>query len=451
MRPRVGLPPAPPPEYGQTQLVVRTGVIVTAVLLTMFFGFWLTKAPCIFQDWDGKQYGRGLSDGEDPHTYFVLPCYTDILPLWSSDRGGPDGNLIGERLDLGRIPYIQAPNEYPVLTGMVQWFAGLPLPKSDADTPAPGQPFFFATALLLGTAAVGTTILLGRMVGARALYFALAPTLLIYGLMNWDLLAVFLATAGTYYYIRREHTWAGGLLGLGAATKLYPGLLVVPFALGRLKEDRPGAIRVAVAAAAAWLVANLPFAAFGWENWTIFFRFNSDRGADWDSIWFLISEQITAGGSSFAWNQTLLNVLTLLTFVAVAVTLWTLKSAREPNFPAWSFGFPLLVVFLLTNKVYSPQYGLWLLPWFALALPNVRLFIAFSITDVAVYYTRFRWFAELDPNIGDGVSFGSFKIALLARMAVLIWALVVWVRMPTDRRAEDVAPRYARFPVEEMA
>ncbi|MCA1726810.1 MAG: hypothetical protein LC722_03885, partial [Actinobacteria bacterium] len=196
-----------------------------------------------------------------------------------------------------------------------------------------------------------------------------------------------------------------------------------------------------------WALANLPFALFGRENWLVFFKFNSARGADWDSIWFLISEQL-----GFTWDGTLLNLLSLGTFVALSVALWNLKVAREPDFPRWSFGLPLLIAFLLTNKVYSPQYGLWLLPWFALSLPSVRTFLAFSVTDMAVYFTRFRWFGELDPGLRDGVPFGAFKLALIARMVVLIVALVLWVRRPTDRRAEEAVgtqSRFAPFPIQE--
>ena len=43
----------------------------------------------------------------------------------------------------------------------------------------------------------------------------------------------------------------------------------------------------------------------------------------------------------------------------------------------------MLVLFLVTNKVYSPQYGLWLLPWFALALAaDSARWLAFQVADV---------------------------------------------------------------------
>ncbi len=78
---------------------------------------------------------------------------------------------------------------------------------------------------------------------------------------------------------------------------------------------------------------------------------------------------------------------------------------------------PLIVLFLLSNKVYSPQYGLWLLPWFALALPRLVTFLAFSLADVAVFVTRFTWFGRLEG--APGASQELFEVAVLVRAAVL--------------------------------
>src|SRR6185436_133625 len=70
--------------------------------------------------------------------------------------------------------------------------------------------------------------LLYTVVGRRALYFALAPTLAIYATLNLDLLPVALATGGTVAYLRRRDVTSGVLLGFSAAAKLYPALLVIP-------------------------------------------------------------------------------------------------------------------------------------------------------------------------------------------------------------------------------
>ncbi|MFL5766229.1 MAG: hypothetical protein ACJ758_00100, partial [Actinomycetota bacterium] len=183
-----------------------------------------------------------------------------------------------------------------------------------------------------------------------------------------------------------------------------------------------------------WVVVNLPFAVAAFGSWSTFFRFNSTRSPDYDSLWYIACRAIT--GKPYCTHVGTIGLASFLVFVGGSVLVWRLKAARHPGFPAWTFGFPLLVVFLLSNKVYSPQYGLWLLPWFAFTLPDVRVFAAFEIADVAVFVMRFGWFGNLDPHIGgwvDGVSYAMFAAAILVRAAILVWALVAWIRREPER------------------
>jgi hypothetical protein len=107
----------------------------------------------------------------------------------------------------------------------------------------------------------------------------------------------------------------------------------------------------------------------------------------------------------------------------------------------WTLGFPILVLFLLSNKVYSPQYSLWLLPWFALALPDLRLFAAFEAADVAVFVTRFWWFAELSGF--DGTPLGAFELAVLVRALILVACVVAWVRRREPAPVAATPPEHA--------
>jgi uncharacterized membrane protein len=191
-------------------------------------------------------------------------------------------------------------------------------------------------------------------------------------------------------------------------------------------------------AAGAYMAVNLPFALAAREEWLTFFRFNADRGADWDSLWFVVCERLQPGASC-DWPTALVNVLSVLAFVGLAAFLWWARWRRDPSSPSWTFGFPLLVAFLLTNKVYSPQYGLWLVPWFVLALPDLRLFVAFEAADIAVFATRFTWFGRLAAETGDpafagfsGVPLGAFELAVLLRAAILVVCLVAWVLRSSD-------------------
>jgi uncharacterized membrane protein len=409
------------------------GLVVMLALTGVVLGQGvLLKGPCASGDWtDGRQY-----------RHF---CYSDIVPLYGS-----------EQLQGGRLPYLdQCQNagercdEYPVLT--------MYLMRAAAAIGHTYASFFYANVVLLSLFALATVWLLVRMVGGRAIYFVLAPTLAIYAFVNWDLLAVFLATAGTYLYLRNRNAESGAVLGLGAAAKLYPGLLAIPFALDRARRKRLGeGLLVLVWAVVAWVAANLPFAVLAPGPWSTFFRFNAHRPADWDSLWFVACQRLH-GGTGCSWSPGLINALSAAAFVALAVGLWFARRARDPDFPAWTFAFPLLVAFLLTGKVYSPQYSLWLLPWFALALPSPSLFIAFELADVAVFLTRFSWFGRLAADSGDpalagyrGTPIGGFEIAVAVRAVILVACLVAWV-LRTEDEPEDVAAVRPVRPVAEAA
>ena len=114
---------------------------------------------------------------------------------------------------------------------------------------------------MMWIAAFVVALCLYLIAGNRVLYFVLAPTLALYATMNWDLLAIAFATGGTLAYLRRRDAWSGVLLGLGAAAKVFPMLLVVAFVAGRFRGKEPDrGIRLAWAAAGTWIAVNLPFA-----------------------------------------------------------------------------------------------------------------------------------------------------------------------------------------------
>ena len=394
---------------------IGLGIVLLCLAGTLVLGF-SAKASCASGQWsDGRQY-RWL-------------CYSDIVPLLGTEQLATGDRI--PYLDPCRVEVGTSCDEYPVLTMATMRVAAWMSPLSGSPPARSYTGFFAANAVLLAIAGAVSAVALYVMVGRRALYFALAPTLLIYGFMNWDLLAVAFATLATLAYLRRRDVASGVLLALGAAAKMFPGHLAVPFVLGRVHERRRvGAVRLAWAAAITWLALNVPFAVFGRSGWWEFFRLNSQRPPDWDSLWFMACQRLP-GARSVCTHTWLVNLSSLVAFVVLSVLVWRLRARRQPDFARWTFGFPLLVLFLVTNKVYSPQYGLWLLPWFALVLPDLRRFLAFEAADVAVFVTRFAFFGRLDPHIGGWVNaftIGWFQIALLLRLAALVWCLVGWVR-----------------------
>ena len=183
------------------------------------------------------------------------------------------------------------------------------------------------------------------------------------GLVNWDLLAVVLVAGALWAWARDRPVLTGVLVGLGAATKLYP-----LFLLGGAARDLPAGsagspdlgARV-TGAAVAGLAARerpcVPVLVVGlWEVF-FFFAFNADRGADLGSLWLVVAQ---ARDLALGDAPRVVNRGSLLFFGPWCPGgLLPPRPARAPDPPcspssvcSWVIGF------LLVNKVYSPQYVL---------------------------------------------------------------------------------------------
>lgn len=343
--------------------------------------------------------------------------YADEGPIWCGTQI-PD-LYFGENLAAGRLPYLdtcrslttppQPCDEYPVLTMYAM---------RAAEVGGGVSGFFYATAVLLSVCAAIAGFVLARRTGMRALYFAAAPTLLLFGLMNWDLVGIVFMVLAIDALLRDRDVLSGMWLGLAVAAKFFPVLLLIPFGLDRLRAGRTrDATRLVVAAGAVWLVVNLPFALLAFDRWSFFFRFNARRPPDIDTAWYAICQR---GFHDVPCMPTgLVNAASLILFGAATALVWRAKAGRDPEFRPWTLGFAILALFFLTNKVYSPQYDLWLLPWFALVLPNPVLFAAFAIAEVPVFLTRYQDILS-PPGVG-------FQVAVLIRDLVLVACVVAYV------------------------
>jgi uncharacterized membrane protein len=81
--------------------------------------------------------------------------------------------------------------------------------------------------------------------------------------------------------------------------------------------------------------------------------------------------------------------------------------------------FLCVLAFLLTTKVWSPQYSLWLVPLLALARPRWRLNLVWQFSEIAVWMLTLILLLGLnDPN--HGVAYGWLTLALLTRDGLLL-------------------------------
>ena len=256
-----------------------------------------------------------------------------------------------------------------------------------------------------------------------AAFFALSPALLLAGLVNWDMLAVTCVAAALWAWSRDRTVLTGAMIGLGVATKLFPlfllgGILVICLRQRRFRELG----QVSAAAAVTWLLLNAPAYVAGPEDWKTFWRFNSDRTADLGSIWLVLDQR-------FDWSMTAstINLWSWLFFGAWCVAVLVIGLAAPATPRLAQLGFLVVAGFLLVNKVYSPQYVLWLLPLAVLARPRLRDQVIWQATEVA-YFATVWWYLGSFLAPADGGDAEFYWFAIILRMAGELYLVGIVVR-----------------------
>ena len=260
--------------------------------------------------------------------------------------------------------------------------------------------------------------------------FALAPALALTGLVNWDLVAVALVAGALWAWSRGSPVLTGLLIGLGTAAKLYPlfllgGILVICVRQRRYAQ----LVTVTGSALIAWLVANVPAYLTGPEQWKVFWRFNDDRAADLGSVWLMMQQ---AGDVVFSADT--INNVSLLFFGLWCVAVAALGVAAPTTPRLAQLGFLVVAGFLLINKVYSPQYVLWLLPLAVLARPRWRDLLIWQAGEI-IYFASVWWYlnGDLAPAVGGDA--GTYWVAIVLRILAELYLVAVVVR-------DILRPRY---------
>ena len=377
---------------------------------------WIKQAPCASGNWAGwVQY-----------THF---CYSDTVPLFAVHD-----------LDSGGLPYLDTSVEYPVLTGafmagaaaLARGYDALAAAVGLVPDVAPVQSYYVVTCLLLtGCALLVVRAVLG-LSGRRpwdAAMIGLSPLLLVHAFTNWDLFAVCLATLGMWAWARRRPVVAGVLLGLGIAAKLYPALLLLALFLLCLRAGLLRTwLRTAAAAAGVWALVNLPVALTAPEGWSRFFRLNRSRPADPDSVWNVLlhatDQRLFDGPLAEGQVPGVLNAVVAVCLVLLVAGLagLTLAAPVRPRFA--QLAFLLVAGFLLVNKVWSPQYSLWLLALAVLARPRWRSLLLWQAAEALLWVPRMLWYLGAD-NRGVEIEWFFLAVGLRDVAVVVLMGLVV--------------------------
>ena len=115
-------------------------------------------------------------------------------------------------------------------------------------------------------------------------------------------------------------------------------------------------------------------------------------------------------------------VAVLLVLSAAGVAYLALAAPLRPRVP--QLAFLLVAAFLLLNKVWSPQYSLWLLPLVVLARPRWRSLLLWQATEALVWAMTMLYYLGAE-NRGVRVEWFYLAVGLRDVAVVVLMGLVV--------------------------
>ena len=293
--------------------------------------------------------------------------------------------------------------------------------------------FTLVTAVLL--AAVGLLVA-GLLTGVRrrrpwdAAAFALAPVLVLFFPITWDLLPAAAVAGALWGWSRGRLGVMGAAIGVGAAASPFVALLVVPAAARLLRDRRlPDAGLFAAVSVATWVVLMMPAVASSpavWKSsWNGFFH-----GADIGSAWLLVSQ---VAGVDPSHRTILLGTAALLVAgCAVVVTLaWR---------TTWSFaalGTVLLAQALIISPAAAPSYALLLLPLAVVAVRRWSSLLVWQACEVGHWaMLGFYLGGVLAPSAGGDSR--AYWLGVLLRLGGLVWLIGATALAANEPGAADL-------------
>jgi hypothetical protein len=316
----------------------------------------------------------------------------------------------------GQLPYRDFLVEYPPLALLpILIPQGLNFITTNSFE---GYKFFFYVQNILLVWAIGKLVL--KISTIQQLPKTNVQIILAYGLLvatnspfvlyRFDVFCAWLTVWATWLMLTDRPLFSGAVLGLGIAAKLYPGLLVPIFAIYCLSQKKPTrAIQLGVGCAIVLLLLILLLSPLGVNNLFSFLTYHQLRGLQAETLasgllilanklgWVSL-EMLDNYGALHLDSPAAKVVLQVLPFVVVLGLLGTLSSYLNRIKNQLSahrslssrqltiYVLAILMVFIAANKVFSPQYLIWLLPFVSL-LPTrqIGLFSVISILSFLIY------------------------------------------------------------------
>ncbi|MFC0582516.1 glycosyltransferase family 87 protein [Micrococcoides hystricis] len=389
-----------------------------------------------------------LLNGAGSPGVYLNGCYSDWTALYSS-RGLADQPW---------APFTTAEFEYPVLMSVVASLTAALVPGPWVGDGAAYFGVNFLFAFILWVVTVLLTAKTARWRPWDAVMVAIAPGIIFAGSINWDIWAVTLLAAAMWAASRGKTLWLGVFIGLGAAMKLYPLFLLGALLILTVRDKSYLRFaKITAAAAGAWLAVNLPLMIGNWDAFAKFYTFSSERGASWSSIWHVWNLMAEKTGNTTL-DADAVGVLATGGFAlsCAVIFIFGVRSQHRPRLA--QLMFLIVAAFILFNKVYSPQFVIWLVPLVALASPRWLDFIVWQLIEVAHFWAIWMLLARYstqDWPDSHRMDESVYVFAVLAHVVMVLWLcyrVIADIRDPKQDpvlRAHLSDPGYRFSPADE--
>ena len=322
----------------------------------------------------------------------------------------------------GKIPYVDYTIEYPqvsLVSIMLPYIPVLLTGDPNLFIPAHMLLMMIFHVLTIMFTYLTTEKLYGRR---RAFYVAGLLTLLApltyYAITKFDAFPACIMMFSIYLFVNRRQTESYFMATLGTMTKIFPFILFPFYIISNIKNKMNYWFELLISGLVVIAVMLLPMT-FNLKNFLFTYTMHANRGIQSESIYFLIY-QIT--GINFGVG--ILNTIaTILPFICIATVAFDYYGDLDPSDDTMlSYLTLALFFFIVLNKVFSPQYILWIAPLLAIEFTRkiryTLLFIAITILMFVEYpmliYTVFSPYEYLVPHLATTFFIIKFGLWLAA-------------------------------------
>jgi len=364
------------------------------------------------------------------HVFFFLVVFMLLGMEFYYGPGALEHNIALRILD-GQIPYVDFTCEYPPIALLAFLIPAIPFRESVS------YGFGFAAMFL----AMDFVIMFFMAKMARRFNLPVGKTLLIYTLCilavgpimicRYDIFPAMLTLLAIYAFISGKNAAAWALLALGFSAKFYPALLAPLFGLYLLRQGQWRRLSIGVVTFLGVIALTfLPWLISDPQSVLPLFTYHSDRALQCESVYATVIATInniqgvmTIGNFNWgSWNVTgatadlfaknsllITGSLMAVIYIVYIIQNWrTPRSPKSGNIPVRLdndtarsliiYAAMAVIVFMLANKVFSPQYLIWLCPLLPLAVGRwyTPTWIAFIIAAAVTQYIFPYHYIELE-------------------------------------------------------